>query len=518
MTTTSETTTEELSKTDLVGMTLALWAKRNPTTTAIIAPTGDRTFAELNARANQLARVLRAAGLGADDALALLCTNRAEFVETVYACMRIGIRYTPINWHLAPDEVAYIVDDCDAKALIADASLASLVKELPSSTSVRLAIDGDIPGFSSYAELLAEQSPLDIEDPVIGRSMLYTSGTTGKPKGVVKPPTSAAAFRAARSFVSSSYRPGEDVHLCTGPLYHAAPLAFSMAMPLAAGTTICLMEKWDAAETLELMTRHNITHTHMVPTMFHRLLRLPAEVRRDQKPPSLRQVMHGAAPCPVETKQAMMSWLGPVIWEYYAATEGAGSFVGPEDWLKKPGTVGLPPTPDHVKILSDELEPVAAGEIGTVYLKLVVGAEFHYHKSEAKTAAGRLGTHFTLGDVGYLDTDGYLFLTDRSANLIVSGGVNIYPAEIEAVLHQHPAVLDVGVIGVKSDEWGEEVKAVVELTDDVKASDRLAEELMELVRSKLARFKCPRSVDFVDTLPRHDNGKLYKRKLRENYR
>jgi len=518
--TTAGPSIEQLVEHDATGMTLALWARHFPATPAVLSADGDRTFAELNANANRLARALRAAGLSAGDSLALLCSNRPEFVEATLACGRIGLSYTPINWHLAPDEVAYIIEDCDAKAVVAEASFGDQTQALPQVVTVRLSVGGDIEGFGNYDDALSQQDGGDIDDPVIGTRMLYTSGTTGKPKGVAKPPTAAAAFRKAASFSSARYQPGgQDVHLCTGPLYHAAPLAFSMLLPLAAGATVSLMQKWDARRTLELMTEQRITHTHMVPTMFHRMLRLPEQLRRELKPPALRQIMHGAAACPVHTKQAMMDWLGPVVWEYYAATEGAGSFVTPQEWLARPGTVGRPPTPDHVKILDDEGQPLPPGEIGTVYLKLVKGAEFHYHKSADKTAASRHGeSHYTLGDVGYLDEDGYLFLTDRSANLIVSGGVNIYPAEVEAVLSQHPAVLDVGVIGVPSEEWGESVKAAVELTDGIEGSEALASELIELCRARLAHFKCPRSVDFVDTLPRHDNGKLYKRRLREQYR
>lgn len=510
-------TAQELADADTIGMTLSLWARHLKDAPAVLAPAGDRSFSQLNANTNRLARALRSAGLSAGDSLALLCSNRAEFVEVSYACARIGVRYTPINWHLAPDEVAYIVEDCDAQAVIAEASCGDLVAQLPDSVRLRLAVGGPIPGFVDYDAALAQHAGDDIDNPVLGTRMLYTSGTTGKPKGVAKPPASATAFRASASFRSANYAPG-DVHLCTGPLYHAAPLAFSMLLPLAAGASISLMQKWDARRTLELMTEQLVTHTHMVPTMFHRMLRLDDAVRVDLKPPALRQVMHGAAACPVHTKQAMMDWLGPVVWEYYAATEGAGSFVSPEQWLQRPGTVGLPPTPDHVKILSDDHQPVAPGEVGTVYLKLVAGAEFHYHKSADKTAASRHGSHYTLGDVGYLDEDGYLFLTDRSANLIISGGVNIYPAEVEAVLSQHPAVLDVGVIGVPSEEWGEEVRGVVELTADAQPGEALGRELVDFCRAQLAHFKCPRSIDFVDALPRHDNGKLYKRRLRERYR
>jgi long-chain acyl-CoA synthetase len=316
--------------------------------------------------------------------------------------------------------------------------------------------------------------------------MLYTSGTTGRPKGVYR---SQAPVSAKVVMRMAGYRPG-DVHLCTGPLYHAAPLLFSLTVPLLVGVRTVVMDGWDAEECLRLVEAHRVTHTHMVPTMFHRLLALPDDVRAAADVSSLRYVVHGAAPCPVAVKQRLIEWLGPVVHEYYAATEGLGTFVDSDTWLTRPGTVGKPIPADQVIIGDDHGDPLAAGEVGLVWLKAATIGRFEYFKDDAKTASTYRGEYFSLGDMGYLDDDGFLFLTDRTAD----------------------------VIGVPSDEWGEEVLAVVELRDGVAATGELTGELVAFCRDRLAGYKCPRRVEFTRELPRQDNGKIYKRVLRDRYR
>jgi len=510
------------------GMLLAFWASVQPEVPAIIAPSGTRTFAELNANANRLARALRARGLVEGDSIALICTNRPEFAEVVYAAQRSGLRLTPINWHLTAGEAAYIVNDCEAKALIADGSLAEVATGATAAApacTVRLSIGPSVEGFDNYATVVSNEDGADLPDPVLGSTMLYTSGTTGRPKGVYRPASvgraggaRAAAASQGGMLNAGAYRPGEDMHLCTGPLYHAAPLAFSLSAPLAFGTGVVLMERWDAEEALRLIDAHRITHTHMVPTMFHRLLSLPNEVRARYDISSLRYVLHGAAPCPVPIKRRLIEWLGPIVYEYYAATEGAGSAVDSKTWLEHPGTVGRPMSEGQVKIADSDGNPLPPGEIGLVFLRAPEQGAFEYYKDPEKTADTYRDQYFTLGDVGYLDDEGFLYLTDRSANLIISGGVNIYPAEVDAILLQHPAVGDVATIGIPNPEWGEEVKAVIELQPGLRGSQSLADELISFCRERLAHFKCPRSIDFVDELPRQDNGKIYKRLLRDRYR
>jgi long-chain acyl-CoA synthetase len=522
------------------GMTVAYHAQEAPDRMAVSSSYGDRTFAELNARANQLARVFRAAGLKPDDSVAMLLVNRPEFIEVYYACMRAGLRITPINWHLTGDNASYIVGNCEAQAFIADVRCMKpaidALGDNRSQLKLALAAGGAIEGFEDYEATVNAEDDSNIDNPEIGSQMLYTSGTTGRPKGVYRQRNPQAALAAAgvaargggrqagagaaslvRSASAAAWNPETDRALCTGPAYHAAPLAFNITAPIAAGVGTVLMDKWDAEDTLRYVEQYQITHTHMVATMFHRLLSLPEEVRNRYDISKLRYVLHGAAPCPVHVKQAMMDWLGPVIYEYYAATEGGGGFfIGPEEWLEKPGSVGKAPEGADNRILDDDGNELPQGEVGTIYFK-APETRFEYFKDAEKTSGSYRGDYFTLGDMGYFDEDGYLFLTGRSAETIISGGVNIYPQETDDVLLGHPAVDDVCTVGVPNEEWGEEVKSVVMVKEGVEVSDALAQELIEFARENLPAFKAPRSIDFVDDLPRLPSGKIQRRLVRAPY-
>ncbi|HVU62217.1 MAG TPA: AMP-binding protein [Mycobacteriales bacterium] len=516
----TESPLEQAIRTGSLG---SFWAQLQPDVPAVISPDKVLAYDDLNHRANQIVRMLQASGIEFGDSVALLCANRAEFVEVVQAVNRSGLRLTPINWHVTAAEAAYVVADCGAKALFADVRFAEVAKAAAAAAkpTLALSIGGAIEGFTGFEQAVADYSGDDLPDARLGTTMMYTSGTTGRPKGVHREITGkmsdSSMAMTQRLRDAAGFQPGKDASLITGPLYHAAPLLFGLSMPLAFGTTVVLMDGWDAEQMLRLVQQHAITHMHLVPTMFHRLLSLPAEVRESYDVSSLRQIWHGAAPCPVPVKQQMIEWLGPIIWEYYGATEGLTTIVDSHEWLARPGTVGRPED-GQVEIRDDDGNRLPAGTPGTVYIAASPDSRFRYHGDDAKTADTYRGDYYTVGDIGYLDEDGWLFLTDRSANLIISGGVNIYPAEVEAILITHPAVGDVAVIGVPSDEWGEVVKAVVEVQPGLAGDDALAAELMEFARSRLAGYKCPRSVDFVDRLPREDNGKLYKRKLREAYR
>ncbi len=506
--------TDDLDASIAQGMAVAYWAQRNPDLPAVVSGHGDRSFAELDANANRVANALRAIGLQPGDGVAIVCGNRPEFVEVWAACVRSGLRFTPVNFHLTGGEAGYIVRDCGARVLFTDeprGDAAAHALAQAGGDCRAVAIGGTIDGFEPYEALLRGSDPVLGFAPEPGRSMLYTSGTTGNPKGVNHQPGPIVLPNIA------GFRPG-DASLCTGPLYHAAPLQISLIPSISHGATVVLMDDWEAEATLELIDRYRVTHTHMVPTMFHRLLALPDDVRSQYDVSSLRLVVHGAAPCPVHVKRAMIAWLGPIIVEYYAATEGTGTLVDSTTWLAKPGTVGKPYPAGKVIVGDDDAQPLAPNEVGLVWLHAPGRDRFEYLGDPGKTASSFRGDYFTLGDVGYLDDDGFLFLTDRSANLIISGGVNIYPAEVDAVLLEHPAVGDAAVIGIPDDEWGESVLAVIEPQAGVEPSVELAAELIEHCRERLAHYKCPRRVEFVTELPRHDNGKIYKRKLRDQYR
>ena len=502
-----------------VGMAPAWHAQQFPHTLAVATAFGDRTWAQLNANANRLVRVFRAAGIHTGDAVAIALKNRPEFIEALLATMRSGLRLTPINFHLKADEIGYIIDNCEAKAFIADASIAGsaveAIKHAPRA-SLKLSAGGAIAGFDDYAERIRREDGSDITDPALGGTMLYTSGTTGRPKGVYRAQREPAMPQLEGTL--AGYRPGQDCELCTGPAYHAAPLLIDIVQPLVSGVSVVMMDRWDPEETLRLMHTHRVTHCHMVATMFHRLLQLPTDTKANYDLSSLRLVIHGAAPTPVHVKQAIIQWLGPIVWEYYAATEGGGGFiVGSEEWLKKPGTVGKPPPEFNNLILDDEGKVCPPGVVGTIYMPAPQQGRFEYFKDQTKTSSSYRGDHFTLGDMGYFDDDGYLFLTGRTAELIISGGVNIYPQETDSELMKHPSVLDVCTIGVPSEEWGEEVKSVVQLQPGIAPTQQLANELIDFARARLTAFKCPRTVDFVDDLPRLPSGKIQRRVVREPY-
>lgn len=505
----------------LAGMTTAVYARENPDKMALWSEYGNRTFAEINRHANQLVRVLRGAGLAAGDSIALLCSNRPEFLEVFMAALRSGIRVTPINWHLTGDEVGYIVDNCDAGAFLADGRFPeSAMRALSLAPKVRLALmfGGTAEGFADYAEMLAAMNPEDIEDPVLGSQMLYTSGTTGHPKGVYRRDPQPLVPNHDPAEEIQGFDQETDIALCTGPAYHAAPLLIDVMTPHISGLPIVMMDKWGPAETLELIERHRITHCHMVATMFHRLLQLPEAVRAGADLSSMKRIVHGAAPCPVHVKRAMIDWFGPILIEYYAATEGGGGFlISSEEWLQKPGSVGRPGPEFDNRILDDEGRDLAPGEVGTIYLRAPEVGRFEYYRDSEKTAGSYRGDYFTLGDMGYFDEDGYLFLTGRTAELIISGGVNIYPQEIDSAILQHPAVLDLCTVGVPSEEWGEEVKTVVQLKDGHTAGADMADSILAFAREKLPGFKCPRSIDFRTELPRLPSGKIQRRLVRDDY-
>jgi len=508
---------ERLEAAAQVGMTTAVWAQQQPDKAAVIDPDGrTRTFAEVNANANRIVRLLRGAGLKAGDAVALVMSNRGEFIEVQAATLRAGFRITPINWHLTTDEIAYILNDCEAKVVFGEARIAACAPAAAQAPGLKLKISlgGAIEGFEDYDAALAGLDPSDITDPALGNQMLYTSGTTGRPKGVFRatPVVAPQTIYALRGYDARS------VQLCAGPAYHAAPLAFDVRAAMGAGATLVFLDKWDSEHTLRTIEERRVTHMHLVPIMFQRLLALPPEVKARYDISSVKYIIHGAAPCPPEVKHAMIAWFGPVISEYYAGSEGgAGFMINSEEWLRKPGSVGKKPELLGSKILDEAGNECPPNVSGTIYHQLPPGGGFTYYKDEKKTQASRVGDYFTMGDMGYFDDDGYLFLTGRSAETIISGGVNIYPQEIDNELIKHDAVADSATVGVPHDEWGEQVKAVILLKPGYEPSDLLAQEILAFARDSLPSFKVPRSLDFVTSLPRSEAGKIQRGKVRAPY-
>ncbi|NUA26718.1 AMP-binding protein [Cupriavidus basilensis] len=499
-------------------------AQRTPDKPAIIMAGGTVvTYRELDERSNQAARLFRDHGLQPGDRVAFLLENHPRLFELCWGAQRSGLIYVCISTRLNVDDAAHIVADSGARMLVtshAQAAVAQGVAAKVPGLVARLMMDGAVPGFAAYETALARYPGWRIEDECAGTDMLYSSGTTGRPKGVFTPPANPKIDVPGTMVLmcQSLYQFGTDTrYLSPAPLYHAAPLRYNMAVQQLGGTSV-VMEHFDAEAFLRLLAQHRITHTQVVPTMFSRMLKLPEDVRLRHDVSSLRFAVHAAAPCPVAVKEQMIDWWGPIIWEYYAGTEGNGSTaVGSADWLTHKGTVGRASV-GQLRICDDSGALLPPGEPGTIYF--AEGRSFVYHNDPDKTAQSRHPVHAgwtTLGDVGYVDEEGFLYLTDRKANMIISGGVNIYPQEAENLLMTHPEVMDVAVIGVPNEDFGEEVKAVVQPLDMARASPALADELLAFCRTHLSAIKCPRSVDFAAELPRLPTGKLLKRLLRERY-
>ena len=491
----------------------------------IMGSTGEIvTFAQYEARCNQVAHFLRAAGMRRGDHISVFMENSRQMLEIEGGAERIGLYHTLINSYLAPDEVAYIIANSRSRLLFSstakrDVAEAAAIQNPQLERGIMVGQGLSPPGWESYEELVAAQPTDPVPDESLGAAMLYSSGTTGQPKGVLRelPTVAPSEPLPVMEFVKSmfGFRAGMT-YLNPAPLYHSAPQA-SVAASLRMGATTVIMEHFDAEHWLALVERYRVTNCQMVPVMFSRLLRLPEVVRTRYDTSSLECIVHAAAPCPVHVKQGMIDWLGPIITEYYGATEANGfTFCDSQQWLAHPGTVGRCIL-GELLILDDLGNECPTGTDGTIWFRGATA--FQYFQDPAKTADGRSGDGLasTVGDVGHVDTEGDLYLTDRKTYMIISGGVNIYPQETENLLSGHPAVLDVAVIGVPNEDLGEEVKAVVQLVDPDRADPELADELITYCRERLTHFKCPRTVDFVAELPRSATGKLYKRLLRDEY-
>jgi long-chain acyl-CoA synthetase len=501
-----------------------VYAQEEPGFVALVDPDGTEiTSGELLARCNQVAHGLRSLGLATGDTVAVMLPNGHLPAEVYLAALQIGLYYVPINYRLAPAEVAYILRDSEAKAFVGHRRFADIVTKAAEEAGIPAdaRLGYDVPGFTD-ADALWDAQPTDLPtDRTAGAAMHYTSGTTGNPKGVKRklsgldPDVSAELFALFFMIFGIPVKDG-NVHLSTSPNYHTAVTTFA-GNAIHAGHRVVYMDKWDAEETLRLIDTHGCTHTHMVPTQFSRMLALPDDVRKQYDVSSMRWAIHAAAPCPPDVKWAMLEWWGDCIWEYYAATEGGGTVAPPEEWKQHPGTVGRAWPNAELKIVDDDGNACAVGEPGTVWMRMGSN-DFEYKGDQRKTDESHDAEgYFTVGDVGFLDQDGYLFLCDRKSDMIIAGGVNIYPAEIENAITAHPKVADVAVFGVPDPDMGEQIKAVVQPEEGVAGDDALRSEIMTFIVDRLAKFKWPRSIDFVDELPREPTGKLLKRKLRDPY-
>ena len=497
-------------------------AKESPSKVAyIMADSGRKvSFEELEKESNQGAHLFRSLGLKRGDHVDLLMENNEAFFKICWAAQRSGLYYTAISWRLQQNEVKYIIENCGAKTFIASSDQKAVAEpiltDIPEVSNC-FSIGGAISGFDDWTTAISGMSIDPIDDESEGQSMLYSSGTTGYPKGVKKPlPEGTFGGMVQPNMLGMLYGASpESIYLSPAPLYHAAPLGFTMSC-LRQGIAVIVMEHFEAELALEYIERYRITHSQWVPTMFVRMLKLPKEVREKYDVSSLKAAIHAAAPCPIPIKEKMIEWWGPIIYEYYAGTESNGFVqLNSEEWLSHRGSVGRPLN-CKLHICGDDGMELPTGESGMVYFS--GGGAFEYHNDPKKTADSRNQEGWTtLGDVGYLDQDGFLYLTDRKHFMIISGGVNIYPQEAENVLIMHPSVVDVAVFGVPNEEFGEEVKAVVQPINMLDATPELEAQLMGLCRANLAHFKCPKSIDFRESLPRHPTGKLYKRLLKDEY-
>ena len=499
-----------------MGYGLAAHAAEWPEKPAVVVGARTIRYRELHERTNRLANALRAAGIGEGDRVAAMVPNGSEYFEVLNAAGRLRASLVPVNTHFRREEVAYMMEDSGSKAVVVGAEYLGEVREAIGARPFW--VTGEVTE-RSYEAALAASSP---ENPPAAQLehgfnvMVYTSGTTGNPKGVIHPPMDAEMARESQTRMAAmwTFGPG-DVHLVVGPLYHTAPGGYGF-LSMFMGATLVVMTKFDAEEALRLIAAHRVTTAHMVPINFIRILALPEEARSHHDVSSLRRVLHAAAPCPPDVKRRIMD-LFPQgsVWEYYGMTEGAATVISPEEWRKKPGSVGKPWPGVELTILDENGAELPAGEVGLIYVTpMNPRGGFAYHGAPEKTAAAYRGKRFTVGDMGHVDGDGYLFISDRKADMVISGGVNIYPREIENVLHRHPAVADVAVLGVPDEQWGESLKAVVEIRAGERAT---AEDLASYCKEHLAAYKCPRSFDLVAELPRDPNGKILKRKLRDAY-
>ncbi len=505
------------------------FAATTPNKPAVIRPsTGDQiTYKQLDENSLRIANHLRDMGIKVGESIAVVSDNDIRVFDVYWAALRSGLYVTVINNHLTADEVNYILSDCGARVLLASGNVADAVSmaaeiDALAADGHRIAWGPGISGFSDYADVLANASTKPLDDQPRGTDMLYSSGTTGRPKGIKIPPPEGQITDVPDQYTAifaGLYGFDEDtVYLSPAPVYHAAPLRYC-GVTNSVGGTIVMMDHFDPEEALALIDKYKVTHSQWVPTMFIRMLKLPDDVRAKYDVSSMKVAVHAAAPCPIEVKRAMIEWWGPVIHEYYASTEAAGAtFIGPQEALERPGSVGKPLL-GVAHVVDDDGADLPVGEVGVIYFERD-DVPFRYHNDEAKTLAAQHPQHSnwaTTGDMGYLDDDGYLYLTDRKAFMIISGGVNIYPQEAENVLVNHPAVYDVAVIGVPDPEMGEQVKACVQLADGYSGTDQLATELIEFTKERLAHYKAPRTVDFLDDLPRTPTGKLVKGELRKQY-